>query len=134
MNSKPTKPMNKNSNEGMSTRSQITRRGFVKTTGLGITAAPFVASSGWGQTSPNERIGHAVIGTGGQGGGHCGRFARAKGCQLVAVCDVDPQRLNGKVKGLPNEERIKKYADFRKLLEDKSIPRGQPTGQSRQTT
>lgn len=113
--------MNKNSPETSTTTSRITRRDFIRTTGLGITAAPFIAPTAWGQSSPNERIGHAVIGTGGQGGGHCTSFANAKGCQLVAVCDVDPQRLDEKVKGLPNAEKIKKYADFRKLLEDKSV-------------
>lgn len=121
MNIKLTKPMNKNSPETSTTTSRITRRDFITTTGVGITAAPFIASTAWGQSSPNERIGHAVIGTGGQGGGHCSSFANAKGCQLVAVCDVDPQRLNEKVKGLPNAEKIKKYTDFRKLLEDKSV-------------
>jgi len=116
--------MNKNKKEKKSTMSSITRRDFIRTTGAGsagIIATPFIVSSAWGQKSPSDTIRHAVIGTGGQGGGHCRRFATAEGCELVAVCDVDPQRLREKVKGLPNEERIKKYADFRKLLEDKSI-------------
>lgn len=101
--------------------SRMPRRHFIRTTSVGITAAPFIASTAWSQSSPNDTIGHAVIGTGGQGGGHCGSFARAKGCRLVAVSDVDPERLNEKVKSLPHTEQIKKYPDFRKLLEDKSV-------------
>jgi predicted dehydrogenase len=101
--------------------SSIARRDFIRTASAGIGGAPFLRSTAWGTTSPNETIGHAVIGTGGQGGGHCRRFAAANGCRLVAVCDVDPQRLDEKVRGLPGEGQIKKYADFRKLLEDKSV-------------
>ena len=116
--------MKTNKEEKESTKSQITRRNFIRTTGAGsagLIAAPFISSRAWGQKAPSDTIRHAVIGTGSQGGGHCRRFSAAPGCELVAVCDVDPQRLNEKVKGLPNEERIKKYKDFRKLLEDKSI-------------
>ncbi len=69
--------------------------------------APWIATSTLGQVSPNETTGHAVIGTGSQGGGHCRRFAQAKGCGLVAVCDVDSARLAQKVKGLPDEEQIR---------------------------
>lgn len=101
----------------------ITRRDFIRTTGLGsagVLAAPYIAMGSWA-TPPSDQIRHAVIGTGRQGGGHCRRFSEAKGCQLVAVSDVDPVRLNDVVKGLPNEKRIKKYADFRELLEDKTI-------------
>jgi len=111
-------------NEEKRSATQISRRGFIKTAGAGsagIIAAPIITTGAWGKTPPSDTIRHAVIGTGGQGGGHCRRFAAAPGCELVAVCDVDPQRLNEKVKGLLNEDRIKKYSDFRKLLEDKSI-------------
>lgn len=103
---------------------QVTRRGFIKATsalGAGIIASPFIASDAWGQTPPSDTIRHAVIGTGGMGRNHVNRFAKAKGCELVAICDVDPQQLNEAVKELPNKDRIKKYADFRELLDDKSI-------------
>src|SRR4029434_525933 len=101
--------------------SQIARRDFIKSASAGIGGFSLIASTAWGRTSPNEMIGHAVIGTGGEGGGHCRRFSKVPGCELVAVCDVDPQRLEEKVKGLPNESRIKKYTDFRKLIEDRLV-------------
>ncbi|HYH56031.1 MAG TPA: Gfo/Idh/MocA family oxidoreductase [Anseongella sp.] len=111
-------------NENQKKAAGITRRNFIKTSslgGAGIITAPYIAMNSWAQTAPSDMIRHAVIGTGRQGTGHCERFASAKGCQLVAVSDVDPVRLNASVKGRPNESKIKKYADFRKLLEDKSI-------------
>jgi predicted dehydrogenase len=116
--------MSTNKKQKKLTMSQLTRRDFIKTTSMGsagIIAAPFIASSAWAQTPPSDTIRHAVIGTGGMGGNHCNRFAKVKGCELVAVCDVDPAQINEAVKDLPNEKQIKRYADFRKLLEDKSI-------------
>ncbi len=104
---------------------QTTRRNFIKTTGVagaGLLAAPFIASGAWAGTSPGDTINHAIIGTGKQGVGfHCKGFAKAKGCKVVAVCDVDPQRLDAAARELPNGKQVKRYSDFRKLLEDKSI-------------
>ena len=104
--------------------SDISRRKFIRNTGTigaGLIAAPFIGTSAWGKAAPSDTIRHAVIGTGGQGRGLASRFANAAGCELVAVCDVDPAQLEKAVKGLPNEQRIKKYADFRKVIDDKSI-------------
>lgn len=106
-------------------KSQTTRLDFLKTTsvaGAGLLTAPFITSPAWRKTSPNDMVNHAIIGTGHRGTDfHCSSFSQAKGCQVVAVCDVDPQRIDEAVKKLPNGEQVKKYSDFRKLLEDKSI-------------
>jgi predicted dehydrogenase len=96
-----------------------TRRDFVKTTGAA--AASFQILPSWGQDSPNARIRHAVIGTGSRGGGHVSSFAKMPGGEVVAVCDVDPERAAKSAAALPNAESVKKYDDYRKLLEDKSI-------------
>ncbi|GAB2763457.1 Gfo/Idh/MocA family oxidoreductase [Rhabdobacter roseus] len=101
-----------------------TRRHFIKTATLssaGVLAAPYLAKSAWTRNSPNDRIAHAVIGTGRKGGGHCKSFATASGCELVAVSDVDPRQMALAVKGLANEGQIKKYPDFHRLLADTSI-------------
>jgi predicted dehydrogenase len=99
-----------------------TRRNFVKQTGAGLVGlASFHSIKALAQNSPNERIRHAVIGTGGQGSSHCRAFAQLKGCEVAAVCDLDPQRRDKAAASLPNAERVKKYDDFRKLLEDRSI-------------
>lgn len=103
---------------------EVSRRNFIKTAGIGsmgVIAAPYIAPGSWIRASPGDTVRHAVIGTGSKGAGHCKQFAAEKGCELVAVCDVDPGRLDKVVKGLPIEGKIKKYADFRKLLDDKSI-------------
>jgi predicted dehydrogenase len=98
-----------------------TRRNFIKATSASILTGPLIISGAKGPSSPSNTIRHAVIGTGTRGGRHVESFAEAKGCQLVAVCDVDPVRLRESTAALPNGNAIKKYSDFRKLLEDKSI-------------
>lgn len=103
------------------TSPELTRRSFIKSAGIGAIAAPYIAKSAWAQTPPSDQIRHAVIGTGGMGRNHVKTLSSIKGCDLVALCDVDPQQLAKAVKDLPNADKIKKYADFRELLKDKSI-------------
>ncbi len=98
---------------------EMTRRKFIKTTSAGIATTPFIMPRAWGQISPNETINHAVIGTGGQGGGHVRNFQKSKGCKVVAVCDLDPKNLKKAARNAATN--VKTYTDFRKLLEDKSI-------------
>ncbi|MDR1923044.1 MAG: Gfo/Idh/MocA family oxidoreductase [Planctomycetaceae bacterium] len=64
--------------------------------------------------SPNERLGVACIGIGGKGGSDADNAA-AFG-NIVAICDVDKNRLEGKGKG-ERFQKAKKYADFREMLE-----------------
>lgn len=101
-----------------------TRREFIRTAALGsagVLAVPYIAKSSWVKNSPNDRIQHAVIGTGRKGSGHCKNFATATGCELVAISDVDPAQMDKALKGIANENQIKKYVDFHKILDDKSI-------------
>ncbi|MBM3840055.1 MAG: Gfo/Idh/MocA family oxidoreductase [Verrucomicrobia bacterium] len=99
-----------------------TRRNFVKASGASLASlASLNLPNTFAQSSPNERIRHAVIGTGGQGTGHCRAFAKLKDCEVVAVCDLDPARRDKAAASLPNASHVKKYDDFRRLLEDKSI-------------
>lgn len=101
--------------------SGITRRDFIKTAGAAAIAAPYIAQTAWAQTPPSDQVRHAVIGTGGMGRNHTKTFGNMKGCDLVAICDVDPEQLGKAAKDLPNFDKIKKYSDFRELLKDKSI-------------
>ncbi len=110
----------KNNSEKTTLRG-VTRRKFILSAGIGAIAAPYIARSAWAQTPPSDQIRHAVIGTGGMGRNHIKRFTATKGCDLVALCDVDPAQLGKAVEDLPNADKIKKYADFRELLEDKTI-------------
>ena len=99
--------------------SEMTRRTFVKTTGAGMTAATLIMSRAWAHMPPVETVRHAVIGTGRQGGGHVKKFQSIEGCDVVAVCDVDPENL--KQAAQEASPHVKTYADFRELLRDRSI-------------
>ncbi|MCP4452463.1 MAG: Gfo/Idh/MocA family oxidoreductase, partial [Planctomycetes bacterium] len=97
----------------------MTRRTFVKNTGAGMAVAPLIMSRVWAHMPPADTIRHAVIGTGKRGGGHAREFQAIQGCEVVAVCDVDPENLKKAAKNAsPN---VKTYTDFRKLLKDSSI-------------
>lgn len=68
--------------------------------------------------SPNEKLNIACIGVGGKGGGdtdHAGQVGN-----VVALCDIDDERLEKKAAAFP---RAKKFNDFRKMLEqmEKSV-------------
>jgi predicted dehydrogenase len=94
-------------------RLQHTRREFLKTaalTGLGI----WVADSARGQDkSPNERVNFACIGVKGKGESDTADAARLG--NVVAICDVDENRLNEAAQLYPN---ARKYTDYRKMLDE----------------
>lgn len=63
--------------------------------------------------SPNERINIACIGVGGKGSSdtdHAGNYGN-----IVAICDIDDQRLDAKAKTFP---QAKRYHDYRQLLDE----------------
>ena len=69
---------------------EISRRRFLQ-------AATLAASTGAiaeANASAPRAVRHAVIGTGGQGRTHVESFNKVGGCELVAICDVDPARLD----------------------------------------
>ncbi len=73
---------------------QITnRRSFIKHLGAFAIAPALVPSFGSAKNLPNERINIAVVGIGKQGGGLLRSFLNAPGTQIVAVCDVDREKL-----------------------------------------
>jgi predicted dehydrogenase len=98
--------------------SEFSRRRFLQTTGAALATGPLFLSRAHG--SPNDTINHAVIGTGSQGQGHVERFNAIENCRVVAVSDVDPVRLD-KAAQMVGDPAVKKYKDFRKLLDDKDI-------------
>ena len=63
-----------------------------------------------------EELGFAVVGLG-MGKHHCRSITQAKGARLVAVCDLDEERLN------PVSERYgcKAYTSFDDLLNDDDV-------------
>ncbi len=90
------------------------RRSFLKQ--AGVTAAGFWVAGGLtaqGRESANDRLGMASIGIGGKGDSDS-RDA-AKHGDMVAICDVDQNRLAGALKKFPG---AKGYTDFRKMLDE----------------
>jgi predicted dehydrogenase len=69
--------------------------------------------------APNERINLAFIGAGGRAADNLAGITGAEEVNIVALCDVDENRVNGAGAKFPGAKR---YRDFRKMLEaEKSI-------------
>src|SRR5689334_717495 len=64
---------------------------------------------------PSERIGVAQIGVGGQGGFHLQNIGSQN---VVALCDIDSERLAVAAKRYPN---AKLFADWRRVLDLKEV-------------
>ena len=102
-------------------RSQTSRREFLgKTSAL---AVPFIIPGAlYGKNStvaPSERVTIGVIGQGGMGKGNTKGFMRSKDAQVLAVCDVDKNHLEGGAKAVNKKygnEDCKKYSDYRELI------------------
>ncbi|MCL4218274.1 MAG: Gfo/Idh/MocA family oxidoreductase, partial [Candidatus Hydrogenedentes bacterium] len=95
--------------------SKVSRRVFLGT------AAGALTWSLAAQGAPSDRIRHAVIGVGGQGRNHARAFHALPGCDVVAVCDVDPERRAQAVGELEGASEIAQVEDFRAILDDASI-------------
>jgi len=90
------------------------RRSFVKTTaalGVGYWVAGGIEPRP--SRAANEQINFASIGVGGKG--QSDSDDAGKSGNMVAICDIDENTLNGGAKRFPN---AKKYVDFRKMLEE----------------
>lgn len=96
------------------------RRSFLQASMASVASGTLVMRA-WGKTAPSDRVHHAVIGTGGQGSHHVRAFSNLPNADVVAIADVDPQRRARAVEELPNRDHVRQYADFRDLLDDKSI-------------
>lgn len=89
---------------------RVDRRRFLQAASL---AGFGIAVSGAKGQAPNDRLNFACIGVGGKGSSdtnHVGGLGN-----IVALCDVDEERLGKKAEDFPE---AKKYRDFRKLLEE----------------
>jgi predicted dehydrogenase len=94
----------------------LTRRSFLTSAAAGAAWACWPAGRVLGA---NERVGMAVIGVGGMGGGHVKHMSSRQDASLVAVCDPDPGRTA--LKGLKTDHEIARHQDFRKVLEMKDV-------------
>ena len=102
--------------------SQCSRRTFIKSAGGGVLASTVLfALPASAKAAPSERIRHAAIGLGSQGRRLAEVFASFGDCDVVAVCDVDPERRARAANELPNPERLTQTDDYRTLLDDPEI-------------
>ncbi len=112
----------------MNRRKVIDRRGFLKAAaGTALSAPLFIPAAAIGRdgnTSPSNRITMGFIGTGSQGMGIMGGFLGRGDVRVVAVCDVDRNRLNNardRVNNRYRNEDCAVYTDFRELLARKDL-------------
>lgn len=103
---------------------KITRRSFIRQStavAAGISAAAALPWSTRARAAGvNNDIRIAVIGLGGQGRYHVKSYKAMKGVRVVALCDPDRERMQEAAE-LLGEQKVDKYIDCRKLLEDKDI-------------
>lgn len=99
----------------------ITRKQFFATTGKAVAFAALASGAATGHAAPSGRIRHAVIGCGGQGSRHGREFTNFNDCDVVAVCDVDPERRGKLAHALPNTESVQVEEDFRRVLDNPEI-------------
>jgi len=98
----------------MQTQKRVTRRQFLGRSAAAGAAASFAVPMLAQGGSPNEKLNIAVIGVAGRGAAQLGAAGREN---VVALCDVDSKRLGAASQKYP---KAKTYADFRKLLDEKS--------------
>lgn len=92
---------------------QATRRQFLVQSGAAALVLPLAARTA---RAASDKINIACIGVGGKG--QSDMMETSVGHNIVAVCDIDEQRLGQAAKRFPN---AKTYTDWRKMLEQKDI-------------
>lgn len=95
----------------------LSRRRFVASAAgaaFGFQIVPRHVIGGPGFTPPSEKLNLGAIGIGGQGGGDLADLFDSGLINVVALCDVDPERGAASIKKHPD---AKVYRDYRKLIE-----------------
>lgn len=92
-------------------KSSVTRRKFIQTTATAAIAAPFILESC--ASTLNGVLNHACIGVGGMGAGDLNQFNAHPNVNIVAICDVDSERLKTASDLVPE---ARTYSDWRELL------------------
>ena len=88
----------------------LTRRDFLKSAAISAGSLTFVGTQVLRGAPPSEKLNVAIVGAGGRGGAHIGG---ARSENIVALCDIDANRLSKAAEKLSG---IRKYADYRQML------------------
>jgi len=108
----------------------MSRRSFLKSAGAAALAAPYVITSSAlgaeGKPAASDRLTMGFIGVGGMGRGNLGSFLGHREVQVLAVCEVDTEKLEAAKKQVEDRygKEIEKgqykgcgvYRDFRELV------------------
>jgi predicted dehydrogenase len=91
-----------------------------------VAASSWTAASGQEQqqsTSPNERLGVAIVGVRGRGGSHIGAFAGRKDTEVLYICDADRSIGTKRAEEVARRQGRKPQfvEDLRQVLEDKNV-------------
>jgi len=111
---------------------ELTRRDFIKTTGVTAAAVSLVGASNPARASVskpgkiigvNDRINYAVVGVGGMGSGHLRilkGFEEKENISVVAICEVfDKRRRKAQEVAKIGDNQV--YTDYRRLLDNKDV-------------
>jgi len=98
----------------------LSRRTFIQSSAVAATSFAIVPS--WAKAA-NGDVRIAVVGLRGRGKSLIKDTLRTDGARLVALCDVDSAILEDRASQVETENgiKVKRYEDYRKLLEDKDI-------------
>ncbi len=106
---------------------KIHRRTFAKkaaAASLALTTAPYIFGKNSNWKGANDRLNVAVIGIHGMGQSHIKSYNELKDVHVAAICDVDENLFEERIRKLFIDKGIQKpkiYTDLRKLYEDKDI-------------
>src|SRR5919206_2201178 len=107
--------MQNQSPEKISPSNSLTRRQFLRRTGLAAGAATLAFPYVGRVLGANDRINVACIGVGGKGDSDSSDAANC-GANIVAICDVDQNTLDKKAKQFAEKcPDLKKFNDYRKM-------------------
>jgi len=102
----------------------VSRRGFLRrsaaTAGAAFAIPTIVPASVFGANPPSERITIGCIGVGNMGSGDLRGFKGRSDSQIVAVCEVDAERLE-KAREMAELDQRSCYKDFRQILAREDI-------------
>ena len=93
----------------------LNRRHFLQSTALGLAATSIPLARGARIQGANDRLNIGVIGVGGRGAANLDAVSSEN---IVALCDVDSDRLNA---AASRHSAAKTYADYRLLLEQQDL-------------
>src|SRR3546814_12212548 len=102
----------------------VSRRDFILKGAMAAAATPLFFGTSFGQAGqrragrPGGKLNHACIGVGGMGAHDLGQFKSHPKVQIVALCDVDEERLKAAAKQVPG---ARTYTDWRERTEESRV-------------